>query len=322
LLGLINDADIFQLFWSSNSAGSTHVEREWRYALRLSREAFVRPAFWEVPMPAPPESLRSLHFYRLPALAPVLTEETPDPVVPLGKGGVNAPPALAAQAAEIVCEYGPFPGVDNVSGVSYDGQQVWLATGDKLNAFDPVSGKMLRSIGVAARAGTAFDGQHLYQIGGGRIQKIDPKTGRVLSTIPTPGDGCSGLAWGEGTLWVGLYEDRKIDQIDPETGAVLHTIESNRCVTGVTWVDGELWHGTWDDTGSDLRRVDPRTGEVLEKLELPPGVGVSGLESDGHDQFFCGGGSSGKLRIVRRPRRGSAASSDSENPVDPNSKQN
>jgi len=305
LLGLINDADIFQLFWSSNSARSTHVEREWRYALGLSREAFVRPAFWEVPMPAPPESLRSLHFYRLPALAPVQTEAAPDPAVPPGKGGVNASPPLAAQAAEIVCEYGPFPGVDNVGGVTYDGQQVWLATGDKLDAFDPASGKMLRSISVAARAGTAFDGQLLYQIGGGRIQKIDPQTSRVLSTIPTPGDSCSGLAWSEGTLWVGLYEDRKIAQIDPETGAVLHTIESNRCVTGVTWVDGELWHGTWDDDGSELRRIDPRTGEVLEKLEMPPGVGVSGLESDGRDQFFCGGGSSGKLRIVRRPRRSS-----------------
>ncbi|MBV8102395.1 MAG: TIR domain-containing protein [Verrucomicrobia bacterium] len=321
LLGLINDADIFQLFWSSNSARSTHVEREWRYALGLSREAFVRPAFWEVPMPAPPESLRSLHFYRLPALAPVLTEETPDPVVPPAKGGVNASPPLAAQAAEIVCEYGPFPGVDHVGGVSYDGQQVWLATGDKLNALDPASGKMLRSIAVPARAGTAFAGQHLYQIEASRIQKIDPKTSRVLSTIPTPGDGCSGLAWAEGTLWVGLYEDRKIAQIDPETGAVLHTIEADRCVTGITWVDGELWHGTWDDTGSELRRVDPRTGEVLEKLEMPPGVGVSGLESDGRDQFFCGGGSSGKLRIVRRPKRHSAPSSDSENPAHPKSKQ-
>ncbi|MFZ0504119.1 MAG: TIR domain-containing protein [Chthoniobacterales bacterium] len=307
LLGLINEADIFQLFWSSNSANSTHVEREWRYALRLSREAFVRPAFWEVPMPAPPEPLRSLHFYRLPALAPVVTEESPEPVVPPSKGSVNAPPPLSSQAAEIVCEFGPFPDVANVGGVTFDGQQVWFAAGDKLNAFDPASGKMLRSIDVAARAGTAFDGQHLYQIGAGRIQKIDPKTGRVLSTIPTPGDGCSGLAWSEGTLWVAVYEERKIHQVDPETGAILRTIVSNRFVTGVTWVDGELWHGTWDDDGSDLRRIDPRTGEVQERLEMPPGVGVSGLESDGGDQFFCGGGSSGKVRIVRRPRRGSAA---------------
>jgi glutamine cyclotransferase len=314
LLGLINEADIFQLFWSSNSARSTHVEREWRYALRLSREAFVRPAFWEVPMPAPPEPLRSLHFYRLPALVPVVTEETPDPVVPPSKGEVNAPPPLPSRRAEIVCEYGPFRGGDNVSGVTYDGQLVWFATGDKLNALDPASGKMLRSIDVPARAGTAFDGQHLYQIGEGRIQKIDPKTGRVLSTIPTPGDRCSGLAWAEGTLWVGLYEDRKIHQIDPETGAILRTIETSRFVTGVTWVDGELWHGTWEGDESDLRRVDPRTGEVLERLEMPPGVGVSGLESDGGDQFFCGGGSSGKLRIVRRPRRGSTAGSDSKNP--------
>ena len=116
-----------------------------------------------------------------------------------------------------------------------------------------------------------------------------------------------GLAWAEGTLWVGQHRGRKIHQIDPETGAILRTIESNRVVTGVTWVDGELWHGTWEGDESDVRRVDPRTGKVLERLEMPAGVGVSGLESDGGDQFFCGGGRSGKVRAVRRPRRGSAA---------------
>jgi glutamine cyclotransferase len=224
-------------------------------------------------------------------------------------------------AAEIVREYGPFPGVDSVNGVTYDGQQVWFAAGDKLNAFDPASGKMLRSIDVAGHAGTAFDGRHLYQIEEGRIQKIDPKTGRVLATIPAPGDGDhSGLAWAEGTLWVGQYENRKIHQIDPQTGAILRSIESNRFVTGVTWIDGELWHGTWEGDESELRRLNPRTGEVLETLEMPPGVGVSGLESDGGDQFFCGGGSSGKVRAVRRPRRDSATGSGSENPVDSTSK--
>jgi glutamine cyclotransferase len=206
--------------------------------------------------------------------------------------------------AEIVQEYGPFPGADRVHGVSYDGQYVWFASGDKLNAFDPASGKMMRSIDVAAHAGTAFDGKHLFQIAEDRIQKIDPKTGRVLATIPAPGGGGdSGLAWAEGTLWVGQYRNRKITQIDPETGAILRTIESNRFVTGVTWVDGELWHATWEGEGSDLRRVDPRTGEVHERLDMPTGVYVSGLESDGRDQFFCGGGPSGKIRAVRRPRR-------------------
>ena len=89
--------------------------------------------------------------------------------------------------AEIVREYGPFPGVDRVHGVTYDGQQVWFAAGEKLYAFDPASGKMLRSIEVAAHAGTAFDGQHLFQIAEDRIQKIDPKTGRVPATVPPPG---------------------------------------------------------------------------------------------------------------------------------------
>ncbi len=202
--------------------------------------------------------------------------------------------------------YGPFPGAARVNGVTFDGQQVWCASGDKLNAFDPASGNVLRSIDVASHAGTAFDGQHLFQIAEDRIQKIDPHTGHVVATIPAPGGGSdSGLAWAEGTLWVGQYRARKIHQIDPETGAILRTIDSNRFVTGVTWVDGELWHATWDDDESELRRIDPGTGEVLESLEMPPGTGVSGLESDGGDRFFCGGGASGKVRAVRRPRRGS-----------------
>jgi len=216
----------------------------------------------------------------------------------------------AAVPAEIVREYGPFPGSAHVHGVAYDGQHVWFAAGDKLNAFDPASGNAVRSIDVAAQAGTAFDGKHLFQLAGNRIQKIDLKTGRVLATIPAPGGGGdSGLAWAEGTLWVGQYRDRKIYQVDPETGAILRTIESKRFVTGVTWMDGELWHGTWEGDESDLRRVDPRTGEVLETLEMPPGVNVSGLESDGRDRFFCGGGKSGKIRVVRRPRRGAARNS-------------
>ena len=160
---------------------------------------------------------------------------------------------MKQSAAEILREYGPFPGVDHVHGVTYDGQQVWFAAGDTLNALDPASGTMLRSIEVAAHAGTAFDGRHLFQIAEDRIQKIDPKTGRVLATIPAPGGGGnSGLAWAEGTLWVAQYRDRKIHQIDPETGAILRTIETKRFVTGVTWVDGELWHGTWEGDESDL----------------------------------------------------------------------
>ncbi|KAA1002400.1 PQQ-binding-like beta-propeller repeat protein [Paraburkholderia panacisoli] len=224
---------------------------------------------------------------------------------------------MKRSAAEIIREYGPFPDVDKVGGVTFDGQQVWIAGGGRLNAFDPATGKALRSIDVAADAGTAFDGEHLFQIAGGSIRKIDPSTGRVLATIPAPGGGAdSGLTWAEGTLWVGHYPERKIYQIDPETGAILRTIESNRFVTGVTWVDGELWHGTWEDDASELRRIDPRTGEVLESVEMPDGMTVSGLESDGGERFFCGGGNSGKVRAVRRPKRGDTDGSGSEMPVD------
>jgi glutamine cyclotransferase len=212
---------------------------------------------------------------------------------------------MKTSKAEIIREYGPFPEAEQVHGVSFDGKHVWFASGNRLNLFDPESGKRLRSLDAAGHAGTAFDGEHLFQIAEDRIQKIDPKTGEVLASIPAPGGGGdSGLAWAEGTLWVGQYRERKIHQVDAETGKVLRTIQSNRFVTGVTWVDGELWHGTWEGDTSDLRRIDPQTGKVLEQIEMPHGLAVSGLESNGSDQFFCGGGNSGKVRAVRRPKRG------------------
>ena len=214
-----------------------------------------------------------------------------------GKTKAQAP----ARAAEIVREYGPFG--DHIHGVTHDGHRVWAAIGSKLVAFDPESGELARTLDRAGDAGTAFDGTYLYQIAEARIDKIDPATGQVVASIPAPGHGRdSGLAWAEGSLWVGQYRDRKIYEIDPETGDILRTIESNRFVTGVTWVDGELWHGTWEGDESELRHVDAQTGEVLERLAMPPGTGVSGLESDGRDLFYCGGGGSGKVRAVRRPK--------------------
>ena len=208
------------------------------------------------------------------------------------------------QAAEIVREYGPFADTPNVAGVTFDGKHVWFAAGETLRAFDPSSGRDVRSIDVASDAGTAFDGRYFYQLADERIQKVDPATGAVVATIPAPGKGNdSGLTWAEGTLWVGEYRDRKIHQIDPRTGEILRTIESNRFVTGVTWVDGELWHATWEGERSEIRHVDPESGKVLERLTMPEGVFVSGLESDGGDLFYAGGGTSGKVRAVRRPRR-------------------
>ena len=209
-----------------------------------------------------------------------------------------------ARAAEIVREYGPFTDADRINGVTHDGRHVWAATGARLIAIDPASGAVVRSLDRSSDAGTAFDGKHLYQIAEARIDKIDPATGAVVASIPAPGQGSdSGLAWAEGSLWVGQYRDRKILQIDPDSGRVLRTIESNRFVTGVTWVDGDLWHGTWEEDESELRRIDPVDGAGFERLMMPRGVGVSGLESDGADLFYCGGGSSGKVRAVRRPKR-------------------
>ena len=203
--------------------------------------------------------------------------------------------------AEVIAQYGPL--AEDIGGVTYDGKKVWMAADGRLTALDPDNGNILRSIEVPAHAGSAFDGTHLYQIAEDRIQKIDPGSGQVLSTIPAPGGGGdSGLAWAEGSLWVGEYRERRIHQIDPANGAVLRTIASNRFVTGVTWVDGELWHGTWEGDQSELRQVDPATGEVLRSLEMPPGAIVSGLESDGGERFFCGGATAGILRVVRRPR--------------------
>ncbi|HBP29937.1 MAG: hypothetical protein ACTIKR_03600 [Advenella sp.] len=211
--------------------------------------------------------------------------------------------AATSSLAQIVQEYGPFADADTIHGVTFDGHHVWAATGSSLLEFDPAQHQITRKLACTCDAGTAFDGTYLYQITGEHINKIDPTDGNVLATIPAPGHGNdSGLAWAEGSLWVGQYRNRTIVQINPETGAVIRTIVSDRFVTGVTWVDSELWHGTWEADESDIRRIDPDSGAVLEQLVMPAGTGVSGLESDGADLFYCGGGASGKVRAVRRPK--------------------
>lgn len=215
------------------------------------------------------------------------------------------PAAPQPTKAEIIREYGPFPGAEQVHGVTFDGERAWFAAGTHLQAFEPETGAAGPRLAAAADAGTAFDGRYFYQITGEVIQKLDPQSGEVLAIIPAPGKGRdSGLAWAEGSLWVGQYRDRKIHAIDPSTGEVLKTIESDRFVTGVSWVDGELWHGTWENDESELRRIEPTTGAVLQRLAMPEGTVISGLESDGRDTFFCGGAKSGKVRAVRRPRTG------------------
>lgn len=209
-------------------------------------------------------------------------------------------------AADIIREYGPFPGIDDIAGVTFDGQHIWFAAGESLNALDPATGQIVRKIDVAAHAGTAFDGTHLYQIAEKSIFKIDPKSGVVLGSIPAPGGGAdSGLAWAEGTLWVGQGRGRMIHQIDPETGAILRTINSNRIVTGVTWIDGELWHATWEGDESEVRRIGPEKGTVVEAFVMPVGLGVSGLEADNDGHFLCGSGGRGKIHVIERGQRGS-----------------
>ena len=202
-------------------------------------------------------------------------------------------------ATEVVREFGPFPDIEAVHGVTFDGATVWFASGQALNGLDPETGEIVRRIEVPAHAGTAFDGRHIFQLADDRIQRIDPENGDVVATIPAPAGG-SGLAWGEGSLWIGNYRDRHIHEVEPETGQVLRTIQNRGFVTGVTWADGALWHATLEADRSDLRRIDPATGALEERLELPDGVTVSGLESDGRGSFFCGGATSGKLRVIRR----------------------
>jgi outer membrane protein assembly factor BamB len=205
--------------------------------------------------------------------------------------------------AEVLAEYGPFPGIDHVRGVTHDGHDAWIAVGDRLQAVGP-DGAIGRCLAVRAEAGTAFDGRHFYQIADGKIQKVDPATGDVLAIIPAPPSAdYAGLTWAEGALWVALHQGRRILKIDPETGRVLRTVQSDRLVTGVTFADGDLWHGTVEGEQGELRRVDPNSGEVLEVLAMPGGAYVSGLEYDGESRFYAGGGRSGRLRVVRRPKR-------------------
>lgn len=63
---MIDNADLFQLFWSTGAAQSVYVRQEWQYALQRSRgEGFIRPVYWEQPLVSPPVELKHVHFASL-----------------------------------------------------------------------------------------------------------------------------------------------------------------------------------------------------------------------------------------------------------------
>lgn len=98
LLNYIDEADVFQLFWSSNSMRSRYVREEWEYALKSGKHGFVRPLYWEDPRPEdqvlglPPAALGRLHFARLPMPTP---PADPPPVTfsPPPRGPLSRPSA-------------------------------------------------------------------------------------------------------------------------------------------------------------------------------------------------------------------------------------
>ena len=207
-------------------------------------------------------------------------------------------------AAEILQEYGPFPGVTKVGGVTFDGKRVWFASGDKLNALDPESGKIERSIDIAAHAGTAFDGRYLFQIAEARIQKIDPSTGKIMGSIPAPGAG-GGLRAGVGRgdalgRTIPGAEDSSDRSRDGSHSAHdrLQPLRHGRIVGGRRAM---AWHARRGRERAAASRSDDRKGARTAGYAV--GHRCVGLESDGIDRFYCGGAKSAVVRAVRRPRR-------------------
>ncbi|MDY7227392.1 glutamine cyclotransferase [Hyalangium rubrum] len=203
------------------------------------------------------------------------------------------------RTAEIAREYRPLDDA-RIHGVTFDGKLVWFARDNELIAFEPETETVVRRIPVpAANAGTAFDGEYLYQLAQGEILVIRPADGRIVRTLPSPGKGKdSGMAWADGHLWIGQYNDSKIHKVDAKTGAVVKTLTSDRFVTGVSCVEGALWHGaSGDGKPCELRRLAP-DGTVEESLTVPV-ESIAGVEGTGDGGFWCAG-EKGRLRLVRR----------------------
>src|SRR5207248_2338703 len=133
---------------------------------------------------------------------------------------------MQQSAAEILCEYGPFAGVDHVHGLTFDGRHVWFASGDRLNALDPASGTVARAIDVPARAGTAGGGgrgrggdgprggaaggrrRSDRRAGGGRERRARPTGAAGAGVEREGGGGCSGGGGSMGKVRVVLRPRR------------------------------------------------------------------------------------------------------------------
>ena len=182
-------------------------------------------------------------------------------------------------------------------------EHVWFAAGDKLNALDPASGNTVRSIDVAApcrhrvrRPAPVPDRR--------RPHPQDRSAHRPRARAPSlPPAAAATRGW----------PGPKARSGSASTASARSTRSIPRparsCAPSSPTASSPASRGSTASCGTAPGKATrancaliPATGEVLERLEMPAGVGVSGLESDGGDRFFCGGGPSGRLRTVRRPR--------------------
>lgn len=104
------------------------------------------------------------------------------------------------------------------------------------------------------------------------VNEIDPKTNQVAVSIALPGDPCAGLASDADTLWVPLCGAKpQLAKVDLKTRTLkaVFAVGPGAKEGGIAVGAGSVWLMT-DKEGS-LARIDPATGAVVAKVQLPPG---------------------------------------------------
>ena len=121
---------------------------------------------------------------------------------------------------------------------------VWVASATRLSRIEPRTNAVTASVNVPGTGGVATGRGYVWVIVPGELRgeiwRFDPNSVTPTATVPV-GSQPTGLAVGDGSVWVANGGDGTVSRVDPFTAEVLATIKLGLRPVDVAVGEGAVW---------------------------------------------------------------------------------
>lgn len=166
---------------------------------------------------------------------------------------------------------------------------LWIVTqSGVLDRVDPRSGRVVAAITVGSTSYQAVatpDAIWVSNRNDGTLSRVDPRTNRVTATVPTPGIEPGGMAYADGSLWIGDDTDtgRQIVRMNPTTHAMTRVTAGQRPAYLAATADAVF---VSDVGAGTVTKIDARTGKILSVAHAGTSPVNLGLRPGAHPEIW------------------------------------